>query len=121
MATQLSVAVNLIVYRWFNDGDTIWTEVCQSFADWLWQNISGIDAVIDDMNQYMFAGSPTIDDRTLQKMHEGGLEKILDIAADRDLLGVLDSRPAEGSVYDCQGIVLEAMEESSEDEDDYLW
>lgn len=58
MATQLATAVDRIVYRWFNDGDTIWTDECQPFADWLWENIDGIDTVIDDMNQYMFAGFP---------------------------------------------------------------
>ena len=116
MVTQLSTAVNRIVYRWFNDGDTIWTEECQSFADWLWQNIARIDAVIDDMNQYMFAGSPYIEDRTLSGIYEDCLKEILDIAADRDLLNDLDSRPANGSVYDCEGAVLEVMERYSEDD-----
>lgn len=119
MATQLATAVDRIVYRWFNDGETIWTDECQPFADWLWQNIDGIDAVIDDMNQYMFVGFPYIKDWTFRGIYENCLKKILDIATDRDLLNDLDSRPKEGSVFDSQGVALDVMETEFEDKDDY--
>lgn len=119
MATQLVTAVDRIVYRWFNDGDTIWTDECQSFADWLCENIGGIDVVIDDMNQYMFAGFPYIKDWTFRGIYENCLKKILDIATDRDLLNDLDSRSKEGSIFDSQGSVLDVMETEFEDEDDY--
>lgn len=119
MATQLATAVDRIVYRWFNDGDTIWTDECQPFADWLWENIDGIDTVIDDMNQYMFAGFPYIKDLTFRGIYENCLKRILDIATDRELLNSLDSRPLEGSVFDSEAVTLDVMETESEEDDDY--
>lgn len=118
MATQLSTAINRIIYRWFNDGDTIWTDECQSCADWLYQNIDGADAIIDSLNEYDFAGSPHIKDRDIKALYEDGLESLLKYSVpDEEGMKELDEEPLAGSIFDCEGPVLTTMEGHQEDDD----
>lgn len=124
MATQASTAFSKIGYRWFNDGDTIWTDECQSCADWLYQNIKGADTTIKSLNRQPFAGMPMIDDEEDRDAYGDGLKKLLDISLNIDLKG-LNEEPAVGSVFDCEGPVLTAMEEyqlyEDDDSDDDYW
>ena len=119
IATQASTAVSRIGYRWFNDGDTIWTDECQSCADWLYENIDGVKPVIDSLNEYMFACMPSIN-RKLYDLYGDKLKEIIDAVADENLLKELNDRPLAGSIYNCEGPVLTAMEKCQAFEDDVV-
>ena len=116
MASQVATAVSRIGYRWFNDGDTIWTDECQSCADWLYENIRGADRVISALNKQPFAGEPSLDDDIdnddgrYSDIYGDKLKKLFDISVNLDLKG-LNEEPAVGSVFDCEGPVLAKMKE----------
>lgn len=100
MASQAAMAASYLVIRYDNEGAPIWEDDCQPCADWLYQNIDGVDAVIDKMIE-----NPDIDAREYDTL----FGEMLDIVADKDLLRKLNVYPAKGSVYNCQGPVYQYM------------
>ena len=112
MATQVATAVSRIGYHWFNDGDTIWTDECQSCADWLYKNVRGFDTVIRALNKQPFAGEQSLedDDERYSDIYGDKLKKLLDVSVNLDLEW-LNEEPAEGSFFDCEGPVLAKMKE----------
>lgn len=101
MASQASAAAGDIAVRFYNNGDPIWEYDLQSCGDWLYQNIDGVDAVIDKMLDENQKPEIPFDD------YADLLIELLDIVADEDLLRELNSYPAKGSIFNCKGPIFE--------------
>lgn len=100
MASQASVAASHIAVRYLNEYAPIWQDDCQPCGDWLYQNIDGADAVIDKMLDE--GRKPEVDGNKYETL----LEELLDIVANEDLLIELNSYPAQGSIFNCQGPIF---------------
>ena len=90
MASQAAMAASYLAIGYENDGASIWEDDYQPCVDWLYQNIDGVDVVIDKMNE-----NPDMDDEEYEDL----LRKLLDIVADKDLLRKLNVYPAKGSIF----------------------
>ena len=112
-ATQIVTAVNKLVYKWYNDGDVYdnvnspmvgWCNDLSSYANWLAK----------------YAGAGDILEQVFECYGEEEYEAILwelaNALLDEELLEGLDTEPAVGSVYECEG-VFEFSEVSDEDDD----
>lgn len=125
MASQTATAVNMIVYRFLNDGDTIWSDSLHNEADWLYENAGyEVSDMIDNINEYVFAGSPTLDEYD-ENTYTGWIGELLDFVCYDGLLESLADEPATGSIYNCSGPVTEAYRSMSfledlEEELDYI-
>lgn len=119
LATQTVTAVNKLIYKWYNDGDTYdtttmqgWANDLSSYANWLDQNIDGAGDILHKIYD-------------LSYNDENGYERILkelaDTCLDIDYLDRLNEQPKDGSVYECDGdFVFEEFQEDDEyDEDEY--
>lgn len=119
LATQTVTAINKLIYKWYNDGDTYdtttmegWANDLTSFANWLDQNIDGAGPILHKIYD-------------LSYNDENGYERILKELADTCLedgfLAKLNEQPKDGSVYDCDGdFVFEEYNEDDEyDEEEY--
>lgn len=115
LATQAVTAVNKIIYKWYNDGDTYdtttmqgWANDLTSFANWLAKYVDGAESILDKIYD-------------LRYNDESGYERILKELADycfnAEFLAELDKQSKEGSIYDCDGNYV--FEEYQEDEEDY--
>ena len=112
VANQLALALDAIISA-PQGGYTIWSFVCQPCADWLYQNIDGADAIIDSLNEQSFAGSPRFNKFTDDDydVYEDLIVKLIKrCLPDEEGMKKLDEEPAIGSVFDCEGPVLDAME-----------
>ena len=110
MASQVAEAAGSILVEDHDDGYTIWSDDLQPFTDWLYQNIDGADAVIDKMLKMIGrAGALDDEDDEYDEEYDALLRKLFDIVTDKDLLRELNSCPAKGSVYNCQGPVYQYM------------
>ena len=112
MANQLALAIDAIISA-PEGGYTIWSDECQSCADWLYQNIDGADAIIDSLNEQPFAGSPRFNKYTgyYYDVYDDMIAKLVKrCVPDEEGMRELDEVPAIGSVFDCEGPVLDAME-----------
>lgn len=113
LATQTVTAVNKLIYKWYNDGDTYdtttmqgWANDLSSYANWLDQNIDGAGDILHKIYD-------------LSYNDENGYERILkelaDTCLDIDYLDRLNEQPKEGSVYECDGdFVFEEFQEDDE-------
>ena len=107
IASQVATAVNRILGRFLNDGDTIWSDSLCNEADWLYENAgSEVSHMIDSINGYTFAGSSTVE-RGDEGIYAEWLGKLLDYVCYSGLLENLADDPATGSIYDCFGPVTE--------------
>ena len=112
MANQLAFAIDTIIWA-PQVGHTIWSDECQSCADWLYQNIDGADAIIDSLNELSCAGRPNFVDFPDDDWDPYGdlADKLIEhCVPDEEGMRELDEVPAIGSVFDCEGPVLDAME-----------
>lgn len=114
LATQTVTAINKLIYKWYNDGDTYdtttmegWANDLTSYANWLDKNIDGAGIILNKIYE-------------LRYNDNAGYEKILQELADaylnEDVLAKLNEQPKNGSVYDCDGNFV--FDEHYEDEDD---
>lgn len=112
MANQLALALDAIFVS-IPTGETIWTDEYQPCADWLYQNIDGADIVIDSLNKQSFAGCPHFDMHTgyfNDEYRDMIMKLIKRCMPDEEEMEELNEEPAAGSVFDCEGPVLDAME-----------
>ena len=107
MASQVASAAGYILIEDYNNGSTIWSDDLQSCTDWLYQNIDGADAIIDQVLK-MIGKDGELDYEDAEE-YDALLRKLFDITTDKDLLRELNCYPAKGSVYDCQGPVYQYM------------
>ncbi len=113
MASQVATAVNRILGRFLNDGDTIWSYSLCNEADWLYENAGPeVSDMIDNINDYVFAGSPTLDGYD-ENTYTEWIGELLDFVCYGGLLESLADEPATGSIYDCSGPVTEAYRSMS--------
>ena len=112
MANQLALAIYTIISA-PQGGYTIWSDECQPCADWLYQNIDGADAIIDSLNRLSCAGRPDFVDFPDDDWdsYEDLTDKLVKrCMPDKEEMEELDKEPTVGSVFDCEGPVLDAME-----------
>ena len=123
MATQVCTAINKLIYKWYNDGDTYdtahamkgWANDLSSYANWLAKNVDGAQEILDRIFQISYI-APSAE-------QEAQYEYILKDLADRYLKWeyLNDHRdiPKEGSIYECDGPYKYAQyNEHDEYEDD---
>lgn len=129
MASQVARAGTYILAAYHDDAETIWEGGCQPFADWLYQYVDGAKAIIDEMNEnadkyideaiasmekwnddYDNYGYDTARNTDYTTEYDTLLCKLFDTITDRGLLRELNIKPAVGKIWDCQGPVLEAMQ-----------
>lgn len=111
-ASQVVTALNKLMYKWYNDGDVFdnhyglegFSNDLSSYANWLYGNIPGAKAVLE---QIFFC---TSDNR-----YERLLKDLLSVCADPEDLEKLNQQPKEGSIYDAEG----PFSVDFEDERDY--
>lgn len=117
LASQIVVAINQLIYKWYNDGDvydnsspcglTGGANDMSSYANWLAKYVDGAKEILDTIFNLDYGD-------------EGEYEKILRRLADEYLdLDFLKTAevPKEGSIYNCDGPYK--FEEMPEDEDLY--
>lgn len=112
-ASQIVVAVNKLVYKWYNDGDVYdnthhmvgWWNDLSSYANWL-DKYTGATYILDRI----------VDCKT-DAQYEHILKDLSDALLDKDLLALAEKHEKIGSVYDCKGKFR--WEERCEDEDEY--
>ena len=115
MATQLVTAICKLVYKWFNDGDVYdnnyhldgWANDLSSYANWMYKYVPGTQSILE---------------RIYEIYSESQYEQLLfDLARkflDLEDLEHLDTKPSQGSIYNCSG-PFSFSEDEDDDEDDY--
>lgn len=114
LAQQAITATAKLVYKWYNDGDVYdnqhgldgWCNNLSSYANWLAQNIDGAKAILDRIFKA----------RT-QAQYEHILKDLTDLTNDEKLLAVLEKKPKQGTIYECEGDYK--WTEPEPDEDDW--
>ena len=115
MAEQIVTAVNKLIYKWYNDGDTPdnthylrgWANDLSTYANWLYEYVPETRNILDAF--FKCYNGDDYESKVLQPLCDL-------IYADQFLTAY--EVPSEGSVYDCDGpFVWE--EDSYEDEDDW--
>lgn len=113
LASQAVTAVNKLVYKWYNDGDVFdntkylesWVNDLSSYANWLYNHTDRAKMlenifVIDTNSEY-----------------EDLLKELADAVLDPDWLKTME-KPAEGSIYHCDG-PFKFEEYGFDEEEDY--
>lgn len=111
MATQINVAVNKLIYKWYNDGDVYdnthrlkgWCNDLSSFANWLFRYAEA-DVLLN------------IEDAKNDSDYEDILKELCDSLISLPLLEEYAKVPKKGSVYDCRG----PFKFEDNEEDDYF-
>lgn len=102
MSSQIATAVNMLIYKWFNDGDVydstteyFGTQVndLSSFANWLYKNTDS--EVRKILNKIYNVKSNEDYEKILEEL---GRKIIND-----EFLGTFDDKPAVDSIYECDG------------------
>lgn len=121
MATQIVVAINKLIYKWYNDGDVFdntyylkgWANDLSSYANWL--------------NKYVPESRITlrrIDNCKTESNYEDLLKDLADTFLDEEELEEYSGKPKTGSVYDCDGPYefnwLDDEDEEEYDEDGWI-
>lgn len=99
IASQIVTAVNKLVYKWFNDGDTYdnthnlegWANDLSDYANWLFSHTD------EKMTLKMVFVAETDED------YVEILAKLADALLDEKYLEPLSTSPKDGSIYDCSG------------------
>lgn len=115
MATQAVTATSKLIYKWFNDGDVFdntyglegWANDLSSYANWLYKNVPGADAILDRIKGIYEEDKYT--DEVLWPLHS--------LVFNAEMLSGLDVKSKSGSVYDCDGPFVYSEESEDEDEE----
>lgn len=101
VASQAVTAVNKLVYKWYNDGDVFdntsahglqgWVNDLSSYANWLTEHTDKADCLY------------AIFDIETQSEYEDLLKELADTVLDEEWLKSVESKKAEGSIYECEG------------------
>ena len=112
MATQITTAVNKLVYKWYNDGDVYdntgllegWCNDLSSYANWL--------------DQYAGAGDilAKVFDCWNDSQYEDLLRELADRLLDDEKMDEWHKKPAVGDIYTCDGRFRFEEEEEEEEE-----
>lgn len=100
-ATQISTALNKLVYKWFNDGDVYdntynlegWWNDISDFANWLYENTTDTAKEILDRIKYI----------ETEDAYEHLLYDLCTELSNEKYLAEQDKHPKVGSVYSCCG------------------
>ena len=100
-ATQISTALNKLVYKWFNDGDVYdntynlegWWNDISDFANWLYENTTDTAKEILDRIKYI----------ETEDAYEHLLYDLCTELSNEEYLAEQDKHPKVGSVYSCRG------------------
>lgn len=98
LASQAVTAVNKLVYKWYNDGDVFdntkylegWANDLSSYANWLYNHTD---------RAYMLENIFVIGTNS---EYEDLLKELADAVLDSEWLKTME-KPAEGSIYHCDG------------------
>lgn len=113
MATQIVVAINKLIYKWYNDGDVFdntyylsgWANDLSSYANWLHKHVPEARRILRKI-----ATCKTEDD------YENLLKNLADTCLDEEDLESYSKEPKIDSVYDCDGPYVYEDEEDEDDE-----
>lgn len=113
MATQIVTAVNKLVYKWYNDGDVYdnacmdgWLNDLSSYANWLAKYVIGARQILDRVYDcHNNAGE-----------YEDILKNLADKLLDTADLEFYNRKPAQGTIYRCEGSYVFEEREDEEDE-----
>lgn len=123
LATQAVTAVTKLVYKWYNDGDvydntspaglTGWANDLSSYANWLAKHIDGAKDILDRIFDIRYGDN---------QEYEYLLKDLADlIYDDSNYLDTLNTKPAEGSIYDCSGPYSWSELNNYDDEEEAYW
>ena len=112
IASQAVTAVNKLVYKWYNDGDVFdntkyqegWANDLSSYANWLYNHTDRAKM----LENIFIIGT--------NSEYEDLLKELADAVLDPDWLKTME-KPAEGSIYNCDGPFK--FEEYGFEEEDY--
>lgn len=98
LASQAVTAVNKLVYKWYNDGDVFdntkylegWVNDLSSYANWLYNHTDRAKML---ENIFVIGTNSEYEDL---------LKELADAVLDPDWLKTME-KPAEGSIYHCDG------------------
>lgn len=120
MASQTATAVNMLVHKWYNDGDVYdnryalggWLNDISDAANWLAKNIDGARPILERIFYIK-----------TEEEYEHILKDLADLCLDPMLIESLAEERARGSIYHCEGEFEFDNERSSDDEEDwpYSW
>lgn len=117
MATQATIAVCKLVYKWFNDGDVYdntysmdgWYNDLSSYANWLYTYIPMTQEVLYRITKvYNSDGYTEL------------LYDLCEIVFDEHYLKGINRAEKMGTIYECEG-PFEFQEYEEEDEEDEEW
>lgn len=120
MASQIATAVNKLVYRWYNDGDTYdyvngFIGGLSTYANWLYKYVPETRNILDSItNAYN-------DDE-----YENILKRLADLTLDEEFLWEYSTESMKNSIYECDGPFSDEEywedneDEYSDEEDDYF-
>ena len=120
MASQIATAVNKLVYRWYNDGDTYdyvngFIGGLSTYANWLYKYVPETRNILDSItNVYN-------DDE-----YENILKRLADLTLDEEFLWEYSTESMKNSIYECDGPFSDEEywedneDEYSDEEDDYF-
>lgn len=108
LASQAAAAVNKLVYKWFNDGDTYdntgvmkgWANDLSSYANWLASHIDGAEGILNMIWRVDGGLTANQQDEQYEKMV---LEPLCELVCKEGFLEGLAQQPKDGSIYDCNG------------------
>lgn len=116
MATQIVVAVNKLIYKWYNDGDVYdntgslegFANDLSSYANWLYKYVPESKSILIGVT-----------DCYNDSQYERLLKKLADTILDEEDLEHYSEKPKVGSVYDCDGpFQFSWIDDKDEDEDE---
>lgn len=120
MASQIATAVNKLVYRWYNDGDTYdyvngFIGGLSTYANWLYKYVPETRNILDSItNVYN-------DDE-----YENILKRLADLTLNEEFLWEYSTESMKNSIYECDGPFSDeeywedSEDEYSDEEDDYF-
>lgn len=120
MASQIATAVNKLIYRWYNDGDTYdyvngFIGGLSTYANWLYKYVPETRNILDSItNVYN-------DDE-----YENILKRLADLTLNEEFLWEYSTESMKNSIYECDGPFSDeeywedGEDEYSDEEDDYF-
>lgn len=117
-ASQITAAVNKLIYKWFNDGDVYdnnyflqgWANDLSDYANWLQKNVKGADAIL-----------VRIFNIKSEEEYETILLDLAKLCLNEEFLEKESKNPSTGSIYDCDGDFCFTNYEDDSEEDDEDW
>lgn len=99
MATQITTAVNKLVYKWYNDGDVFdntglldgWCNDLSSYANWLYENTDEGKILV------------RVYDCWNDSQYEDLLKELADSLLDDEKMDEWNKKSAVGDIYTCEG------------------